>query len=294
MLVSRKQTVHAISRDLNRRGVRYRNNSKWDYSSVYAVLTHPKYMGCNVFGRTSARLCAPTLRLPKSKWIVKLAAFDPIVDPVTFAEAQKILVERTVNQSDEEMLNRLRALATSKGRLTLRLIEVSDEIASSTTYRRRFGSLRHACQLIGYSHSEQFVRSYQYCRTVGLREDLIAKIVEMFPNEVSVVRRGGTRRPQLRLSSGLVVSILLARSRRIRSNALRWMVDPAWDERNCVTLLARLHEDNRSFLDFHILPGVDRSKVFRLSSIDTWLSRGKRLSELSHFCDVAESVHEGK
>jgi len=294
MLLSRKQTVHAISRDLNRRGVRYRNNSQWDYSAVYAVLTHPKYMGCHIFGRTSGRLCAPTLRLPKSKWIVKPAAFDPIVDPVIFAEAQKILVGRTVNQSDEEMLNRLSALATSKGRLTLRLIEASDEIASSTTYRRRFGSLRRACQLIGYSRPEQFVRSDRYCRTIGLREELVANIVEMFPNEVSIVRRGGTRRPQLRLSNGLVVSTLLARSRRIRSNALRWMIDPAWDERQCVTLLARLHEDNCSFLDFHVLPGVDRPKVFRLSLSDAWLSRGERLSELSHFCEVAVRVHEGK
>jgi hypothetical protein len=225
---------------------------------------------------------------------VKTGAFDPIVDPVTFAEAQKILVGRTVNQSDEEMLNRLRALATSKGSLTLRLIEASDEIASSTTYRRRFGSLRHACQLIGYSHPEQFVRSDQYCRTIGLREELVAKIVEMFPNQVSIVRRGGTRRPQLRLSSGLVVSILLARSRRIRSNALRWMIDPAWDERKCVTLLARLHEDNRSFLDFHILPGVDRFRVFRMALSDPWLSRGKWLSELSHFCEVAVRMHEGQ
>jgi DNA invertase Pin-like site-specific DNA recombinase len=53
MLVSEKQTVYGIARELNRRSVAYIGDSKWNYQAVYNVLTHPKYAGCHAFGRTA-------------------------------------------------------------------------------------------------------------------------------------------------------------------------------------------------------------------------------------------------
>jgi DNA invertase Pin-like site-specific DNA recombinase len=97
MLVCEKLSVHAIAQELNRRGIEYIGDSKWDYQAVYTVLTHPKYIGCCVFGRTSSKLYTPTVRLPSSEWVLTPGAFQPIVDAVTFSVAQKILVERTIN-----------------------------------------------------------------------------------------------------------------------------------------------------------------------------------------------------
>jgi hypothetical protein len=70
MLVSEKRTVYAIARELNRRDVAYISGTKWDYQAVYNVLTHPKYAGCHVFGRTSSRLYTTTVKLSKSEWIL--------------------------------------------------------------------------------------------------------------------------------------------------------------------------------------------------------------------------------
>jgi hypothetical protein len=53
-----------------------------------------------------------------------------------------------------------------------------------------------------------------------------------------------------------------------------------------VTLLARLDENNSSFLDFHIIPNVDRLRRFQVSLLDPWLKRGQRLFDISTFLEV--------
>jgi DNA invertase Pin-like site-specific DNA recombinase len=286
MLISEKRTVHAIAQELNRRGVEYDGDSKWDYQAVYAVLTHPKYSGCHVFGQTCSRLYTPTVKLPRSEWVLTPGAFEPIVDRAIFSEAQRILLGRTINKTDEELLDRLRALLAAKGRLSLTLIKNTADVPSPSTYRQRFGSLRRAYELIGYGRPDQFGPIDLRRRTQALREELIEKIVAMFPDDVSVVRRGGRWRSRLRLKNGWIVSVLVARSVRVWKDTVRWRVDPVPHEIRNVTLLARLEERNRSFLDFHILPGVNRVRRFDLSLRDAWLNRGQRLGDLGEFYKV--------
>jgi DNA invertase Pin-like site-specific DNA recombinase len=292
MFVSGKLSVYAIARELNRRGITYINGPAWDYQAVFAVLTHPKYSGCHVFGRTSGRLHTKSVKLPKSQWIVKQGAFEPIVDPATFAEAQKIVGARTTNRSDEELLRGLRALLASKARLSLSLIRDAHEMPSPSTYRHRFGSLRPAYELIGYGRPEQFGPLDLRCRTTGLREQLIARIVAMFPNQVSVARRGGRWRSRLRVSNGTAVSVLVSRSIRVWKDGTRWQIDPVRRERNFITLLARLDQDNLTFLDFYIFPKIDRLRRFRVALKDEWLSRGKRLNNLSEFCALVMQLRQ--
>jgi DNA invertase Pin-like site-specific DNA recombinase len=290
MLVSEKRTVYAIARELNRRDVAYIGGTKWDYQAVYNVLTHPKYAGCHVFGRTSSRLYTPTVKLSKSEWILKHEAFEPIIDPVTFAAAQKILEERTFNKTDEQLLDSLRALLASERRLSLTLIQNSANVPSPSTYRNRFGSLRRAYELVGYGHPDQFGPLEMRRRTQALRQELVAKIASTFPNEISIVKRGGRWRSRLRLSNGLIVSVLVARSVRAWKETLRWQIDPVQHERKFMTILSRLDASNCSFLDLHVFPNIDRRTRFRISLSDSWLNRGKRLSELSRLCEVVARV----
>src|ERR1039458_10013347 len=117
MLVSEKLSVPDIARELNRSGIRYIGTSEWDYQAVYAVLTSLKYIGCHAFGRTSCKLSTPTVRLPQSEWVLTPGAFEPIVDDATFSEARTILSARTFNKSDQDVLDDLRSLLASQGRL---------------------------------------------------------------------------------------------------------------------------------------------------------------------------------
>jgi DNA invertase Pin-like site-specific DNA recombinase len=290
MLVHEKRTAYAIARELNRRGIAYISGAKWDYQAVYNILIHPKYAGCHVFGRTSSRLYTPMVKLPKSEWILKQGAFEPIIDTETFAEAQKILEERTFNKTDEELLASLRALLASERRLTLTLIKQSALVASPSTYQNRFGSLRRAYELIGYGHPDQFSSFEMRRRTKALRDELIARIVATFPNDVSIVRRGGRFRSRLRFSNGLIVSVFVARSVRTRKDMLRWLIVPVQDESKCITLLARLDASNSTFLDFYVFPNIDRRKRFHITLSDSWLNRGERLRDLSRLCDVVAQV----
>jgi DNA invertase Pin-like site-specific DNA recombinase len=287
MLLGQKMSVYGIARELNEKRIEYIGDSQWDYAAVLAVLTHPKYTGCHVFGRTSSKLYTPVVRLPKSEWVLTPGAFQPIIDHATYSEAQRIIQTRTINKSDEELLDSLRSLLAKKGRLSLSLIKNSEDVPSPSTYRHRFGSLRRAYELIGYGRADQFGSIDLRRRTRALREQLISQIAAMLPNDVSVVRRGGKWRTQLQLSNGSIVSVLVARSVRIWKKTLRWRVDPVQQERGLVTLLARLDESNNSFLDFYVFPSVSRVKRFDLRLMDDWLNGGQRLTDLRAFCELA-------
>ena len=286
MAISEGLPIYAIARELNRRGVPYQESSRWTHHTVAEILTQPKYAGLHVYGRTTSRLYTPTVRLPKSDWIVSPGVFEPIVDYSTFVQAQQILGERTINKSNQELLDRLKMLLSRERRLSLRLIKDSPDLPSPSTYRGRFGSLRRAYELIGYGHSEPFGPIDLRRRTQALREELIARIAALFPDDISIVRRGGRWRSRLRLRSGLMLSVLVARSIRVWKESVRWQIDPVRDERKHVTLLARLDEENRCFLDYHVLPSIDRPRRFHIRHTDAWLDRGIRLHDLSAFLAV--------
>src|SRR5450432_2235136 len=290
MLISDGLSVHAIASALNRSGIEYAPSSTWDYAAVYGILSELKYIGCHVFGRTSSKLYTPKVRLPKSEWMVIPGAFEAIVDYATFAQAQHILYNRSLNKSDEELLHGLRRLLIRSGRLSGALIAASSDMQSPYTYSVRFGSLRRAYELIGYGHAEDFGPTELRRRTQALREELIARIGQMFPADISIVRPGGRWRSRLRLRNGMNLSLLVARSIRVRKEPVRWQIDPVVHECRSITLLARLDNENRSFLDFHVLPNVDRSKRFRLGERDPWLRRGVHVDGLAGLLSAVREV----
>jgi len=288
MLVSERRTVYAIVCDLNRRGISYVGNSQWSYSAVRTVLMHPKYFGCNVFGQSSQRLCTPSEPRPKSEWVITQGAFEPVIDPVTFSQAQKILQGRTFNKSDLDLLNDLRSLLATEGKLTLGLIKNSPKTPSPSTYRHRFGGLRRAYELIGYGRNFELIDLRR--KTQSLREELLMRIQTMFPDRVSIVQPGLKWRSQLKLTNGITVSVLIARKIRTSTNAERWRVDPVQRECRLITLLARLDGQNTCFKDLYIFPSIDRHSRFHLTPKDSWLRVGKRLAVLSHFYDAVNEV----
>lgn len=287
MLILEGMSIYAIARELNRRGTEYRGDSNWTHHTVAEVLSNPKYAGFSTYGRTSRRLYTPTVRLPKSRWVLTPGAFDPVVDHATFLKAQQTLGHRTTNKSNEEILQSLRRLLVREGRLSLKLIENDADVPSPSTYRHRFGSLRRAYQMIGYADPQQFGPIDLRRRTQALRDELIEKIAAIFPGEVSIVQPGGRWRNGLHFGDNLMVSVLVARSIKVWKETVRWLIDPVQRESRHVTLLARLDRDNRSFLDLHILPDVNRAKRFQIREADPWLLRGVRVEELAELKEKA-------
>jgi DNA invertase Pin-like site-specific DNA recombinase len=287
MLISDGLSVHAIAKELNRKGVEPAYRAAWSYASVYGVLTQLKYIGCHAFGRTSQKLSTPPVRLATSEWVVTPRAFEPIVRFGTFLQAQHILYKRSLNKPNEELLSGLRGLLARRGRLSGALIAASHDMPSPSTYVARFGSLKRAYELIGYGRPEHFGPLELRRRTQILREELMNRLAEMFPQELELVRRTGKWRSKLILPTGQAVSILIVRSIKYSSGTVRWKVEPVQRERECVTLLARLDKENGAFLDFHVLPGA-RKAYLRFD--DPSLGRGLPLHDLSEFCAVVANV----
>jgi hypothetical protein len=290
MLISKKRSVYAIAQELNRRGVEYIGDSEWDYQAVHAVLTHPKYTGCHVFGRTSSKLYTPVVRLPKSEWVLTPRAFEPIIDHPTFTEAQRILQGRTINKSDEELLDSLRRLLATQGRLSLSLIKNSADVPSPSTYRHRFGSLRKAYELIGYGSPDQFGPMDLRRRTQALREEIVNQITTLFPDEVSIVRKGARWRPRLRMKNGRIITVLVARSLGKETGRFIWQVDPVAHERRHVTLLALLDVNNSLVQEMYVLSRMDRQRRFHVTTDDDWLKRGELLKCLSQLREAVKTA----
>jgi len=154
LVVEEKRTPFYIARELNRRGITHRGQG-WMHQSIHRILTHPKYAGYSVWNRTSRRLGGPTVNVPNSKWVIKPGAFEPVVDPQVFKEAQRILGQRTRSKSNEEVLESLRTLLARKGKLTSEVLGSSLGAPSASTCAKRFGNLRRAFELAGYSRDRQ-------------------------------------------------------------------------------------------------------------------------------------------
>ena len=125
-------------------------------------------------------------------------------------------------------------------------------------------------------------------RTRAIREELINKIQVMFPNEVSIVRRGGIWRSRLRLKNGRLVSVIVCRSIGKRSQHFIWRVNPIAYERRWVTLLVLLNMKNEAIHEMRVFPNMNRN--FHLSVDHPRMNQWERLNSLSEFLKAVKTA----
>jgi DNA invertase Pin-like site-specific DNA recombinase len=289
MVVEEKRSPFYIARELNRRGLTNRGR-KWWHQMVWKILTDPKYAGNNVWNRTSQRLGAARLPVPRFKWIIRSAAFEPVVDPRLFTEAQRILGQRTCAKTNEQLLDDLRQLLKMNGKLTTRLLETSDSAPSYHTCVKRFGSARRAFELASYSYPQSSLATMERCRNKQkIREQLQTQIISMFPNNVTIhhfhSKRGN--RALLEIDSKLKVSVLICRTMSNRKD--RWKVDDKYGERRYLCLLGRLRPGTDDLQDLYVVPPLGTK--CRIMPDDKFLTRGRQLFDLSEFCSAVRAVN---
>jgi hypothetical protein len=103
---------------------------------------------------------------PSSLWVRAENCFDPIVEREAFLAVQKMLKERRVDISEEEMLIRLKQTLKKKGRLTPKIINEAVDLPSARTFVDHFRTLRNAYSLIGYT-------SPRRCEYIDVRRDWV-------------------------------------------------------------------------------------------------------------------------
>jgi DNA invertase Pin-like site-specific DNA recombinase len=301
LAVSEKKNTYAIARELNRRGIRPPGRySSWTWEPILEILKNRKYMGDAIYGRTTHVLGdSHLIQVPQEKWIVRSAAFKPVVDPETFGAAQRALRDRTLYKSNEELLDGLRTLLKRERVLTEYRIEMSREVPAVRTFIERFGSMKRVYGLIGYVYPESprglpSVRKLMWKtrrRHDRLRQELLRKICKLFPGEATARRKEPFGRPVLYFRDGLRVAVVVVPTTKTPLGKLRWIVPALRALGSDVTLLCRCNEAGDAFHDLHLVPSVnDRTCWVRIKENDPWLSRGKKLVNLSQVRRIASLV----
>jgi hypothetical protein len=292
MADSKHMKCSAIAAELNARGIPFATGKRWDYFDVERLLQNPKYVGSNVWSRTSGKLGLPRRSVGRANWITKPGVFVPIVDPSSFDRVQAILERRNrCKWTDEKLLKALKRLLARKGKLSEAIIDQAPDLPASSTFYAHFGGLRWTYPLIGYKPQPgTFSKIMRRNQTEKLRLQLFARIEELFSEDISVFHKAGRRRSILRLDNGLSVSVIICRSRRLATGERAWKLYPTPSEKNYITLVCRLNSRNDGFLDFHLFPRIDRGSFFSFTSRSSWLRQmGLRVS-LEAFYDKAKKL----
>jgi DNA invertase Pin-like site-specific DNA recombinase len=283
LLVQENKTPYRIAMELNCRNIAG-PRGEWRQQTVTRILSDPKYTGCNVWNRSSKRLGARWSLTPRSNWIVKQGAFEAIVDQPLFQKAQRVLADQKKPYTKEELLESLRALLRSHGRLSYAILKNSRGLPSMNTFIRHFGSLRRAFELAGDKSRSTRPTSEQMIEAKRLRQQLIDRLISLFPLQVSV-RGDSTSLQNLRLND-LPVSVVVCPAVR-RGHGINWFIDNKCTLGTTITLLVRLMTDSSGFRDCFVMKTPRRQWIRRRCE----LKQSVELTHLSDFCaDVGALV----
>jgi hypothetical protein len=189
---------------------------------------------------------------PSDMWVRSDGAFEPIVSHELFYMAQGIFMERSRRFSDEEMLKLLRSLVEQHSTISASLIDSTDEMPSSASYRYRFSSLVRAYQLAGYAPGRDysFIEINRRLRQMQPRlvEDLIGKL-----GPVGALSAFDPKTGFLVVNDEYTAGVVLSRCRQTATGSLRWLIkidDLAPD----ITVVARMDTANEQAVDYYLFP----------------------------------------
>lgn len=112
------------------------------------MLDNEIYTGRVFYGKTSQYLKADKRRIPRDEWL-QVTTFPPIVSDQVYRKV-RARMDRPINLTDEELLDRLRRCLREHGKISTPLITAMPYLPSQQAIRRRFGKLKHAFALVGY------------------------------------------------------------------------------------------------------------------------------------------------
>jgi len=223
---------------------------------VRQILTNEKYIGNNVYNRVSFKLKKRRIKNTREMWISRENAFEAIVSQDQFYMAQGIISARARRFTDEELLDRLKALYQRRGLLSGLIIDEAEDMPQSSVYSHRFGSLLRAYQLVGFQPD----RDYRFLETNKVIRRLHPEVVTATEAAIqslggSVARDPGT--DLLRINGEFTASLVLARCNVTPAGRKRWKIRFDTSLAPDITVAVRLTPENPVPLDYYLLPRID-------------------------------------
>jgi len=291
MFVLQQRSETEISAALNAEGVRTDLGRPWTRASVHQVLTNEKYIGNNVYNRSSFKLKAKRVINQPDMWVRRDGAFEGIVEKDFYEAAQRIIQARSARFTDEELLAQLSNLLAHKGWLSGMVIDEVEDMPSSSTFRHRFGSLVRAYQLIGYTPD----RDYRY---IEINQALRAMHPEIVARVIAEIgERGGMvvddqSRGLLVINDEFTVSLVIVRCLETTAGGLRWKIRLDQGLRPAITIAVRMEAGNAEIRDYYLLPwfecGADPS--MKLAADNGAILDSFRFDTLDAFYDLTQRV----
>lgn len=254
-----------IAAALNERGIRSDLGRPWTRGTIHEILINEKYIGNNVWARTSFKLKHAHIRNDPDAWVRADGAFAAIVDPAMFAQARSIIAARSHRLTDEEVLEKLREILGVNGTLSGLIIDEAENCPSSSTFQSRFGSLLRAYALVGFTPD----RDYRYIEiNRSLRRLHPAVMQEVIDGVVasggSVVRDPAT--DLLSINAEINVAVVIARCKLTAAGSARWKIRLDTPHRPDLTIAIRMDSANEHPHDYYLLPQLDmREAVLRMA-----------------------------
>jgi DNA invertase Pin-like site-specific DNA recombinase len=284
--------IARITRELNRKGIVFPNSEqgpqgRWTAYNVAHVLKDPKYMGLNVWGRTTQRLKTYHKPLEPSQWITKEGAFPAIVSRELFEEAATAI--RDSHWTDESLLDELRAILRCKGAVSEAILN-AEPGSILESLRNHFGSFTAACEKIGYRQTY----NYELARARGVKRqqmqhELVSALAHKYRAQLTVHRSRWSPRPHLRLGS-TDVAVHLCPSF-IRRSRPYWLLTPRISEKHYVSLCCMLASDNEHIDSMWLVATLGNIKYrVQLHAGHEWFSTALQIKSLSRFCANVRKV----
>lgn len=272
---------------LNSRGILTDLDRPWTRGSVHQLLINEKYIGNNVWARTSFKLKHAHVRNAPEQWIRADGVFEGIIDPDLFERAQTIIAARAERLTDEQMLAKLGEILHLNGHLSGLIIDEAEGAPSSSVFRSRFGSLLRAYALVGFAPQHD----YQYLETNRRLRQLHPSVLAMVMDGIRST--GGSVVPDddtdlLTINGEFTASIVVVRCFQTVGGSHRWKVRLDTQLNPDITVVARMGAENEHPKDYYLLPRLDmRSAVLRLAEYNGLSLDAYRFDDLTPFYRMA-------
>lgn len=256
LFTAEQRTEAQIAAMLNNEGVPAEGGRPWTRGTVHELLNNEKYIGNNLYNRTSAKLQRPRVVNKPPEWVRCNNAYQPIVDTESFAKAQAIINERDHRYTDEELLQRLRDLLNRHGMLSGLIINETAGMPSTATYANRFHSLRRAYELVGYTPA----RDYSYLAINRALRALHAEQLTSITNDLADVGatvHRDTTTDLLTINDEFTMALSIARCRDLHECEYRWVIRFETSLDPDITIGARMAPGNTTILDYYLFPSID-------------------------------------
>jgi DNA invertase Pin-like site-specific DNA recombinase len=288
--VHENKTEAEIASSLNGQGILTDFGRAWTRGTVHQLLTSEKYVGNNVYSRTSFKLKRQHVQNPPEEWVRADGVFEGVIEPDLFLKAREIILERSQKFTNEEMLEKLRGLLSQHGHISGILIDETEGLPSSCAFRHRFGSLVSAYRLIGY-HPQIDYAFIEINRWLRKRHpEMVATVIQKIESLGAAAVWDNTTEI-LWVNNELRVSIVVCRHLTTSAGSSRWCIRLDAGLKPDITVAVRMNATNDGIRDYYLLPGIDMTwENLRVAESNGVYLDVYRFDSLDYFYGMAERV----